>query len=652
MVGPLHTGETAGFPDEITAIKTEVAQRLGAAVDFGPEQLEAVLGLSDQAWQEVVGIIDDPDSIDNITGDNWEASHAEQGTEASLRRLASVKAILPEDDIKKYKHGVSVENHMKLALEAAGDMPGLRVFGEVLRAKLINDGEDKALAQQALLVWAPVIEIAGWHELRTEIEEAGFGNLYPAEKKAIEETYGHLGGDEALEDLVKEYADGTGAILEDELDPDVKVNINGRKKAYYSVWRKVTRDGRPSYSLPDFLGMRIVVTVDAEADEQRAVANCYAAADIVTQCFTPELDRYKDYIANPKSNGYQSLHMTVTDINDARVEFQIRTSAMHQKAETDPNASHMIYNASSKITPGRHFSARLPRPGRIYGWREEAATEIRRRRGAGDTSLEGLEPGKVLVFAPDGNLHQFNEGDTALDFAFAIHNQRALSTQAIYRKEGRPARLDGDLRFGDVLTVEYHPVRTELTWEDSWLEKVNSRVGKKSLRKAQRERGEKGYIANGMRVLVKELGRRGMQGGILASLEDEHREAIAERHGIGSFEKVLRNIGARALSPGKVLTYLEKMAGITHERKKPPKKSGSSAEQTYTDSDGQEWEIAVLETLKCHHHFAGCCKSEIRTGKPIVAVPSRRTGDFSIHNPGCVNLPTDGRALASTWHEV
>lgn len=647
MVGPMHTGERGGFPDEITAIKSEVAQRLGAAADFQPQQLEAVLGLTDQAWQEVVGIIDDPDSMDNITGDNWEASHAEEGTEASLKRLASIKAVLPADDIKQYKHGISIENHMKLALEAAGDMPGLRVFGEVLRAKLIN-GDSELLAQQALLIWAPVMEIAGWHELRTEIEEAGFGRLYPQEKKAIEETYAHLGGDEALAELIKEYGEGGQAILEEGLGPDVSFTIGGRKKAYYSVWRKVTRDGRPSYQLPDFLGMRVVI--DSDGDEEKAVANCYAAADIVTQCFTPELDRYKDYIANPKSNGYQSLHMTLTDINNARLEFQIRTSAMHDKAETDPNTSHMVYNASSKITPGRHFRTWLPRPGRIYSWREAAATEIRQRRDAGNPSLEGLQPGTVLTFDKDGHLYQLNNGDTALDFAFAVHNRRALSTQAIFGKEGRPVSLDSPLRFADAMSIKYHPVKTEMTWQDSWFEKVNSSTAKKALRKADRERGETKYIASGMRVLVKALGRRGIRGDVLASLDDHDREAIAERYSVTGFEKLVRNIGANALKPGKVVTYLERLAGITHERHKPAKQSGGSAEQTYTDPEGQEWEIAVLETLKCHHHFAGCCKDEIRPGKPIVAVPSRRTGDLSIHIPGCVNLPDDGRVLESSWH--
>ena len=651
MVGQQPTGETAGFPDEILVIKTEVVQRLAGAADFDPSQLEMVQGLTDECWRELVDTIDDPDSMDNITGDNWATSHAEPGTEPALRRLASIKAMPPEEDIKHYKHGVSVENHMKLALEAAGDMDSLRVFGEILRAKLMSGG-DKVLAQQALLVWAPVAEVAGWHELRTELEEAGFESLYPDEKKAIEDTYAHLGGDEALEKLVEEYQDGMGIILEDELDPDVKFKISGRKKAYYSVWRKVTRDGRPSYALPDFLGMRIIVTVDSDDNEARAVENCYAVADIVGQCFTPEPDRHKDYIANPKSNGYQSLHMTLTDVNDARVEFQIRTSDMHEKAETDPNASHMIYNASGKITPGRHFSAKMPRPARIYGWREEAATEIRRRREAGDNSLESLEPGTLLVFSKDGHLHQFQEGDTALDFSFAIHNRHALSTQAIYRKEGRPARLDGELRYGDVMTIQYHPVKTELTWEDSWLEKVHSGGAKKTLRKAQRERDAPEHIAKGLRIVVKELGARGLKAGMLAALEDEHRAAIAEKLGIKSFDTVLRNIGASALKPGKVVSYMERLAGVTHERKKPRRKTGGSAEQVYEDADGGKWEIAALETLKIHHHFAGCCAEKIKVGKPIVAVPSRLRGDLSIHTPGCVNLPDDGRVLESTWHAV
>jgi guanosine-3',5'-bis(diphosphate) 3'-pyrophosphohydrolase len=654
MVGPQHTGENSGFPEgtqEILGIKTEVTQRLVAASDFDPAHLDIVEGLSNEYWHELIDTIEDPDSLDNITGDNWAASHAEQGTEAALMRVASVKALPPDEDIKKYKHGVSIENSMKLALEAAGDMPSLRIFGEVLRAKLIAGKPDRLAAQQALLVWAPVAEIAGWHELRTELEEAGFAALYPKERQEIEDTYAHLGGDEAAKKLVEEYGEGVEVIAKEYLDLDVKLQVKGRKKGYYSVWRKVTKDGRPSYQLPDFVGMRVIIDVDSDRGEEKAIESCYAVADIVSQCFTPEIDRHKDYIANPKANGYQSLHLTVTDINDARVEFQVRTRAMHDKAEFDPNASHMIYAAAGKITPGRYFSKKMPKPERMYGWRDVAAAEIRRRREAGDDSLTDLEPSKVLVLSDDGNIYQLNERETALDFAFAVHNRRALSTQAIADKEGRQISLDSPLEFADVVTLKYHPDKAKLTWGDSWFTKVNSRVAQKALRKAQRERGEEGYIANGIRVLARELGRKGMQGSIVASLDEEHRAAIAEKYGINSFEKVLRSIGSRALAPGKVVSYLERVAGITHERKKPSKKTGGSAEQVYTDSEGQDWEIAVLGTLKCHHHFAGCCS--IETGKDIVAVPSRRTGDFSIHNPGCVNLPEDGRKiLESTWHMV
>jgi guanosine-3',5'-bis(diphosphate) 3'-pyrophosphohydrolase len=651
MVGPPTSYETANNPGEIPGIKAEVTQRLAAASDFDSGQLDVVQGLSDEYWQELVDTIEDPDSLDNITGDNWAASHAEQGTEAALRRVASVKALPPDEDIKKYKHGVSIENHMKLALEAASDMPSLRIFGEVLRANLLAGKPDRLVAQQALLVWAPVAEIAGWHELRTELEEAGFAALYPKERQEIEETYAHLGGDEAAKQLVKEYGEGVDAIAKEYMDPDVKLQIKGRKKGYYSVWRKVTKDGRPSYQLPDFVGMRVIVNVDSDQGEERALENCYAVADIVSQCFTPELDRRKDYIANPKSNGYQSLHLTVTDINDARVEFQIRTRAMHDKAELDPNASHMIYAAAGKITPGRYFSKKMPKPERMYGWRDKAAAEIRQRREAGDDSLTGLEPGKVLVLADDGNLYQLNEGETALDFAFAVHTQRALSLQSIYHKEGRPASLDGDLKFADVMALKYHPVETQLTWQQSWLGKVNSHAARKMLRKAERERGEKGYIVAGMSIIAKELGRRGLEGGMLAGLEEDHREAIAKRFSIKNFETVARNIGSGALNPGRVVTYLEGLAGITHERKKPVQATGEALSKVYEDSEGQTWEIAVLDTLRCHHHSAGCCSVE--PGKDIVAVPSRRTGDFSIHNPGCVNLPEDNRKiLESTWHMV
>jgi GTP pyrophosphokinase len=138
------------------------------------------------------------------------------------------------------------------------------------------------------------------------LEEAAFGHLFPQEKQKIMDTYAHLGGDARLAEIIEQYKDGVGAILEDEVEDGIGVTIQGRRKSYYSVWRKVTKDDRP-YDLPDFLGIRAIV--DSDNDEIQAANNCYVVSGILSQYFEPEAGRYKDYIYRPKPNGYRSLHL-------------------------------------------------------------------------------------------------------------------------------------------------------------------------------------------------------------------------------------------------------------------------------------------------------------------------------------------------------
>ena len=120
MDRPPTTHETAVLPDEMLGIKTEVAERLSLTGDLGPECLAAVQGFTDVYWQQLIGIINDPNSLDAITDEGWAESFTQTGTEATLNRLASIKAALPDDNAEKQRnqHNISLENHVKLALEA------------------------------------------------------------------------------------------------------------------------------------------------------------------------------------------------------------------------------------------------------------------------------------------------------------------------------------------------------------------------------------------------------------------------------------------------------------------------------------------------------------------------------------------------------
>lgn len=573
----------------------------------------------------------------------------------SLVQLARLKALLPEGNIEKQKdqHNVSLENYTKLALETAANADNLRVFLELIVAQLALAEENiVGLAQQALLIWVPASEIMGWHGIKTELEELAFARLYPSERQAIIDTYAHLGGDEALGEMVGMYKTGIAAVLGEEL-PNRNLWIDGRKKGYYSVWRKCVKDGRPTYALPDFFGIRIIV--GSQDGEEGAIEDCYASADIVSQYFSPEIGRHKDYIARPKANGYQSLHLTLRDINDARLEVQIRSGDMHAKAEFDPNMSHMAYEASAKITPGRYFRKGLSKPQGIYTWREDAASIIRARTAQGSCDLRGLRPGKILVFRTDGNLYELDEGATALDLAFAVHSQRALNTYAV-GVNGGLARFGRTLRYGDVVKIRYRD-GTILTWNDDWLQQVNTPRAIKVLQRARKTRIQEVLISTAKIEIETYFKSVGISDP-LGYLTDNDRRQIAEKYGVPNFEMVLREIGAGTpgFATGRIInrinTLIAKGAGdkIKTDNIEQQKSLGDTALKILrVPTESSELKLAVLRTRNCNYHFAGCCPED--QGQPVVAILSPSSGDFSIHSVQCSNLHPNVVRLPCEWYE-
>ncbi len=656
-----HSQERLGAPDRLDVIRLELADRLAGAADFRISSFAEAQLLDDDVWRHLADKLADPDSMDAV---DWREPPTDTWLETNLDRLASIKAVLPEDNISEQKdqHNITIENHIKLSLEAAQDISSLRVFTEFIRAKLIKGAPDPSLAQQVFWIWAPAAEIAGWHGLRTELEELAFDHLYPEEKQDIIDTYADLGGDEALAGLIDGYKEGMGLILGEELDDGINFAIKGRRKSYYSVWRKATKrlqaadHNGPDYSLTDFLGMRVVIHSDG--DEIRAIKACYKTGDIISQCFTPVPGRRKNYIASPKANGYQSLHMTVNDVDGTMMEFQIRTDTMHRMADRDPNVSHMTYDASTKITPGKVFR-NLPKPHRIYNWRERAAAKISSRKQAGDESLAGLEPGNLLVFARDGNMYQLEDGATALDFAFAVHTAEALSVREII-DDGSPVRFDRPLRHGEKLDLSYYRDR-RLTWSDAWMGKVNSHSARVALRRAQRQRDRQGHILRGVALLEQDIRAHGeipdsLGAGTVAGLDDELRNEIAEKYGTDSFETVLASVGgSQDVHTGRAIHLIKRhlesqgLLELSEEPGKPDRYERPI--HTYSDEEGNRWGLVIDGWNGCEHHFAGCCPAHV--GEAYVAVASRLTGDFSIHRTDCVNLPVDNdRALPCAWQEL
>lgn len=506
--------------------------------ELDAETVRALREMSPEQWESFAAALE---STEPAYAVDWQDLPPADDLAARLTVMARVKTIVPVDNIEVQKdvHNVTVENHVKLLLDAAGTRDNLRVFLELGKARLAEPSEPESeLAKQAFLIWSPAAEVMGWYGLKEKLERAAFETMFPGEKTRITETYAALGGDAALRTATERYERAIRREVSASF-PELagQIGITARRKSYYGVWRKCAQRGQGDYLLSDFIGVR--VTVNSESGEDWAIEQCYAVVGAVSQLFEPELDRYKDYIARPKPNGYQSFHMTLREPTGARLEVQVRTAAMHDRAEGDPDVSHMAYEASSKLTPGKYFRGGLNKPQRTYRWREAAAVRARQEPEA---ELSELRPRELLVFAPDGNLYNLPEGATALDCAFRIHSRRALRTKRI-SVNGKPARFDDPVSVGDVVAIEYAPKRPDQdgTWKESWLQVVNTPRARRRIQVAAKERDAQRYRQQAREEVA---ARFPDIEDPIALLTPEDCRRVLRKYSVQSLELVLREIGA------------------------------------------------------------------------------------------------------------
>lgn len=294
----------------------------------------------------------------------------------------------------------------------------------------------KRVALESLEIYAPIANRLGMNELRTRMEDLAFQHAMPKEyewtanlaKQAVRTKEGYV-------NRIK------GELAADLAKAGVKViEIQGRVKHLYSLYQKLLKHGRDIVRIHDLIALRVIV---------QDVGDCYAALGIIHQHWKPLSGRIKDFIAQPKPNGYKSLHTTVFCDGGEIVEFQIRTKEMHEEAERGI-AAHWQYDESGK-------ESRASADKRL-AWVKEFAEE-QKKIADKDAYLESLEKMKIdvfhdriFVFTPKGDVIDLPEGATPVDFAYAIHSKIGDATVGA-RVNDQIASLDSKLHSGDYCEI-------------------------------------------------------------------------------------------------------------------------------------------------------------------------------------------------------
>jgi guanosine-3',5'-bis(diphosphate) 3'-pyrophosphohydrolase len=401
----------------------------------------------------------------------------------------------------------------------------------------------RTIARETLEIYAPIANRLGMHSIKRELEDLGFRALYPKRYKVIETAVKATRGNH------KQFVGRIGSSLKEALDlAKIAASIEGREKDVYSIYEKMRRKKISLNEIVDVYGFRLVVD---KPD------TCYRTLGVVHSVFKPMPGRFKDYIAIPRVNGYQSLHTTLFGPNGTPIEVQIRTSEMHRIAESGI-AAHWQYKEGGGTEGGMQGD-------RAREWLQQLV-EIQ-QGGNPEEFLESVKvdlfPDKVYVFTPKGEIRRLPRNSTCVDFAYAVHTD--VGNRCVAAKvDRRLVPLRTPLRNGQ--TVEIITAKGA-TPNPAWVNFVVTAKARASIRQ---------YLKNLKRGEATDLGKRLLNQALeecsltLRKIPAQALDAVVAELGLRTHDELFEKIGlgervapfiARRLLPADSETVIEGIAG-------------------------------------------------------------------------------------------
>ncbi|NQT67123.1 MAG: bifunctional (p)ppGpp synthetase/guanosine-3',5'-bis(diphosphate) 3'-pyrophosphohydrolase [Actinobacteria bacterium] len=460
---------------------------------------------------------------------------------------------------------------------------------------------------ETLEVYAPIAHRLGIYQIKSELEDLSFKYLYPKEYVKIKNMF-----DEKLEER-KSLIDGAIKIVSKKIkEVKIPVDISGRIKTYYSVYNKITKQNRKFEDIYDIVAIRIIVS---------DIKSCYAVLGVIHSLWKPVPGRFKDLIANPKFNMYQSLHTTVIGTKGKPLEIQIRTFDMHKFAEYGI-AAHYKYKEGGFKKPSE-FDKRVEWIRQILDWQKE----LKDPRDYMESLKLDLFEKEVFVFTPKGKVVNLPRGATTIDFAYQIHTDIGHNTIGS-KINGNMVPIETVLGNGDI--VEIIVSKTKKGPSRDWLNVVKtSRARNKIKQWFSKEQRQETYNA-GRDIMLKILRKNSLS---FKSVPAEIFEEVAKEMNFEKVDALFRGIGSHKISAHHVFTKIVKKLSQAEPKKELTiedihKKEAEKKESSGIKVSGME---EVLVTI------AKCCNPV--PGDNIVGYITRGKG-ISVHRSDCNNVNT------------
>lgn len=515
----------------------------------------------------------------------------------------------------KSKEEQQNENYRKMFVAMAQDIRVILIkladrLHNMRTLKFQSEESQRRIAEETLEIFCPIAHRLGISTIKWEMEDIALRYLNPQQYYRIVNLMQKKRREREA------FIDGIIADMTDKLaETGIEADISGRPKHIYSIYKKMKTRGKQFNEIYDLLAIRIIV------DD---IKDCYAALGIIHTLWKPMPGRFKDYIAMPKPNMYQSLHTTVIGPNGEPLEVQIRTHEMHRTAEYGI-AAHWAYKEGTLVPTGS-FEDKM-------NWLREVI-ELQQETSDAAEFMESLKvdffSDLVFVFTPKGEVIELPAGSVPLDFAYRIHTE--VGNRTIGAKvNGKIVPLDHKLATGDI--VEILTSKHSYGPSQDWLKIVQSSHAKTKIRQWFKKEKREEYVAKGRESLEREIRRLGLEPPQIMT-EDAMQE-VAGKFNFNDHEDMLSAIGLGGITAAQICTRLteklRKQAAIDQLQQQLAKPSPAQAPRKTRGTHGVR--VKGIDNLLVR--FARCCNPV--PGDDIVGYITRGRG-VSIHRRDCPNF--------------